>query len=165
MRPALAILLSATLTSIALPTLAQAQCTSSRCHAAVKSSANAHPKVAEGRCLTCHRSSKGQSTLRSRPCSSARPEGATCLGCHKRLRQQLSQAKHVHGPVAVGECRFCHSVHDGVGKRRLAARGDALCFRCHDAKRISRTKKHDAARKRCLSCHDAHAGKTYALVR
>ena len=75
-----------------------------------------------------------------------------CLneGCHKKMLDY----KFVHGPVAVGECDYCH-VSTGKHAFKIKATGDALCADCHDLK-VKGT--------RCVRCHDPHgSGQEYQL--
>ncbi len=63
--------------------------------------------------------------------------------CHRPMLNK----KFVHGPVAVEDCEPCH-VKIGEHKFKLAAKGEALCYQCHE--------KGHAKNVNCLSCHDPH---------
>ncbi len=66
-----------------------------------------------------------------------------CLSasCHAKMLD----AKYVHGPVAVGDCGFCHT-QTGKHSFKLSANGAGLCGSCHDIK----------VKANCISCHDPH---------
>ena len=93
----------------------------------------------------------------------ARFEGKNCLasGCHA----PLAKRKHLHGPLAVGECEQCHEETDGKNhKYRLTDEAPALCFECHVeieealANPTTRPSRHEAVKEgKCLDCHDPHA--------
>ena len=75
----------------------------------------------------------------------AAAKAPSCLTekCHKPMLDK----KFVHGPVAVEDCQFCH-VKVGEHKFKLAAKGEALCYVCHE-------KGHNKG-VNCLGCHDPH---------
>jgi len=56
--------------------------------------------------------------------------------------------KFVHGPVAVQDCTYCHA-KTGEHAFKLAAKGAALCYICHDEMPAS----HGDV---CTKCHDPH---------
>ena len=66
-----------------------------------------------------------------------------CLnaGCHAKMLD----AKYVHGPVAVGDCVYCHT-KTGKHSFKLSADGAGLCGFCHDIR----------VKSNCGSCHDPH---------
>jgi predicted CXXCH cytochrome family protein len=63
------------------------------------------------------------------------------VGCHAKMLE----VKYVHGPVAVGDCGYCHT-QTGKHSFRLSADGAGLCGICHDIK----------VKSNCGSCHDPH---------
>ncbi|WP_305044169.1 cytochrome c3 family protein [Geoalkalibacter sp.] len=87
--------------------------------------------------------------------------GAGCLTaeCHG----ELGKARHLHGPVGVGECMSCHrqtkGAHPQAGSEMsLVAEGDALCRLCHADPRVGKEHAHSALEMGCTSCHDPHGG-------
>jgi predicted CXXCH cytochrome family protein len=88
--------------------------------------------------------------------------GAACTTCHT----EVTSARVVHGPVAVGQCSACHVVDTGAGVRRIALKGGgsdrdttALCVACHDdvAERLKLPHRHaPVASGSCTACHDPH---------
>lgn len=87
---------------------------------------------------------------------------ASCVtgSCH----ETLSNARYVHGPVAVESfgqqgCGLCHVSSGPIctnktpGVYRLAKAREMLCTGCHDAGTGSR---HTDSKGKCLSCHNPH---------
>jgi hypothetical protein len=115
----------------------------------------AHAKY-EDSCDSCHATS-GQA-----------PEQERCLDCHKETRADIEQRKGFHGralPEGGGECRQCHSEHQGraadiVGlvpslfdhdKTDFALHGGhraAACRSCH-----AQDKTFREASSACIDCH------------
>jgi predicted CXXCH cytochrome family protein len=84
--------------------------------------------------------------------------GKVCLSCHVDFEQTLSR-KHVHTPVAAGNCADCHDPHASEHGQLLAAEPEAICTTCHaDVVPAEPRSAHDAvAAGRCVECHDPHA--------
>ena len=84
--------------------------------------------------------------------------GKVCLSCHVDFEQTLAR-KHVHTPVAAGNCADCHDPHASEHGQLLAAEPDAICTTCHaDVLPAEPRSAHDAvAAGRCVECHDPHA--------
>ncbi len=76
----------------------------------------------------------------SLPLASA-SSGCLNTGCHAKMLD----AKYVHGPVAVGDCGYCH-IQTGKHSFKPVAEGAGLCGSCHDIK----------VKANCGSCHDPH---------
>ncbi|MBM4038387.1 MAG: hypothetical protein FJ290_07725 [Planctomycetes bacterium] len=111
-----------------------------------------HAVMLEGKaCMTCHspHTSKVPYLLTQKP-------KALCLSCHDKpqqagsrevanVKEQLTQKKHVHGPVADEDCTACHVGHASEQVTLLARayppkfyapfdpKAYALCFECHEA--------------------------------
>ncbi|WP_429885401.1 cytochrome c3 family protein [Geoalkalibacter halelectricus] len=86
-------------------------------------------------------------------------QGCLTAECHG----DLGKARHVHAPVALGECQSCHQTgagaHRGGGaKAGLVAEGDALCLLCHADPRGRHPNVHSALDLGCTACHDPHGG-------
>ena len=105
-------------------------------------------------CTNCHDTqrqsqSPGQAYL-------IEPVPGLCYGCHDDL---TVSAKFVHGPVAVGQCLFCHQQHKSRVKHLLLAAEPDLCYLCHDVANIMAIPAHLTERPSlCTDCHDPHVG-------
>ncbi|MBI5576288.1 MAG: redoxin domain-containing protein [Deltaproteobacteria bacterium] len=88
-----------------------------------------------------------------------------CLGCHKELTGQ----RMVHGPIPVGGCSPCHRFESRPNRYQVVARGQELCFKCHEEKRkdLVRTYLHGPmSAGLCTICHNPHASsETFQLRR
>jgi len=76
-----------------------------------------------------------------------------CISCHP----DKTDFRYVHGPVASGDCTFCHHPHE-TDHAGLVAEGASLCFACHVDTEGELKKKtvHPALSGGCTSCHDPH---------
>ncbi len=111
-------------------------------------------------CNVCHkRMEKGQWAL---PEFNKKPP-ALCYDCH----DEPAKAKgFVHGPVAVGECLFCHTPHRSPNKYLLKEKDPELCYKCHQKPWITALSGHSGEDlSGCLSCHEGHAGATISLLK
>ncbi len=73
--------------------------------------------------------------------------------CHSDDRDQ----KHVHGPVAMGVCKFCHKPARGEEHEfRLAREGGDLCSFCHWEIEPDRNIHSGLGSGECISCHNPH---------
>ncbi len=142
----------------------------------------AHPPVARGNCVACHRphSSNYAPLLRS-------TTETLCFSCHTALGKYVATSKNRHGPVQTGDCTACHDVHGSRFAKLLnrdypvsftsayAPEKYDLCFGCHN-KDIARARTtttltnfrdgdenlhylHVNSPKglTCTACHDPHA--------
>jgi predicted CXXCH cytochrome family protein len=108
-----------------------------------------HPPFREDRCGACHDPTDGQ-LLRT-------PQQGLCQGCHSDVP---GSAPFVHGPVAVGDCLFCHNPHASAYPNILLDDATALCFRCHDPADLTKGPYHATVGSQpCIDCHDPHAGR------
>ena len=84
--------------------------------------------------------------------------GKVCLSCHVDFEQTLER-KHVHTPVAAGNCADCHDPHASEHGKLLAVEPEAICLTCHaDIVPAEPRSAHDAVvAGRCVECHDPHA--------
>lgn len=86
-----------------------------------------------------------------------------CFDCHGSYAQPK---RYVHGPVAVGQCDFCHDPH---GSREEASLHDAIpviCYRCHDQSSIESLPSHDKETvSECTLCHEAHSSSKRKLLK
>lgn len=69
--------------------------------------------------------------------------------CHNAM----GRGKYVHGPVAAGECTFCH-IPEGRHKFKPIRDVGKLCQECHD-QLIAKKAEHGKDGK-CSRCHDPH---------
>jgi predicted CXXCH cytochrome family protein len=103
-------------------------------------------------CTNCHDTqrqsqSPGQAYLIA-------PVPGLCYECHD---DPTVSAKFVHGPVAVGQCLFCHQQHKSRIKHLLLAAEPDLCYLCHDVANIVAIPAHLTERPSlCTDCHDPH---------
>jgi predicted CXXCH cytochrome family protein len=81
-------------------------------------------------------------------------EETSCVtgSCHGNMGKE----KFVHGPVAVGQCVFCHNIVDNKHKFTLLDEGKELCYNCHDSKEEGKHIHSPVEEGMCTSCHDPH---------
>jgi predicted CXXCH cytochrome family protein len=73
---------------------------------------------------------------------------------------------YVHGPVAVGECLFCHDAHASNHKALLKEAVPDLCYMCHDTQDVTAIADHgQASYENCIRCHDSHGGSSRGLLK
>ncbi len=88
-----------------------------------------------------------------------------CLGCHKELTGQ----KFVHGPITIGGCAPCHQFGSKPNRYAVIARGQELCFKCHEEKRKDLIKSYlhgPMSAGLCTICHSPHgSSEKYTLRR
>lgn len=114
------------------------------------------------KCNNCH-SRRGQ----RRPTAKAfliTPVPQLCYDCHD---ERLVMGPYVHGPVAVGECVFCHNPHKSQIKYLLEKGGvPQLCYSCHDKDGIELIPDHSVTElSSCMDCHYAHASLERPLLK
>ncbi len=102
-------------------------------------------------CRQCH---VERSSYRARKFRKPIPE--LCYDCHEDYR---TLNKPLHGPVAVGDCLFCHRPHVSAYIHLQKVSQPKLCTRCHEMEDDAISKIHqDASDQLCTQCHDPHAG-------
>jgi predicted CXXCH cytochrome family protein len=112
-------------------------------------------------CTNCHDTqrqsqSPGQAYLIA-------PVPGLCYECHD---DPTVSARFVHGPVAVGECLFCHQQHKSRIKHLLLAAEPDLCYLCHDVANIMAIPAHLTERPSlCADCHDPHVSMERPLLK
>lgn len=78
--------------------------------------------------------------------------GACVTGkCHAGM----GKAKYVHGPVAIGDCTFCHKAA-GDHKFKPIKDVGALCYQCHDRVDTKKSVHPPVKEGLCTGCHDPH---------
>ena len=89
-----------------------------------------------------------------------------CYDCHKNYMVSELEGQYVHGPVAIGECSFCHDPHDSRFDFLLNESIPQLCYRCHEQRRIELISAHDEDTiSRCNLCHEAHSSSKKKLLK
>ncbi|UCE49790.1 MAG: hypothetical protein JSW47_06490 [Phycisphaerales bacterium] len=91
------------------------------------------------------------------------PVPELCYNCHTDHRDATSS---VHGPVAVGDCLFCHDPHKSRIEHLLKQPVPKLCYLCHDMNDIGSIPAHPIEEaSKCTDCHDAHASFARTLLK
>ncbi|MHC4119425.1 MAG: cytochrome c3 family protein [Planctomycetota bacterium] len=86
-----------------------------------------------------------------------------CDNCHD---DYTASAPFVHGPVAVGQCLFCHHHHKSRFKYLLKQAEPDLCYICHDTEAVAVMPGHMVKElSRCTDCHNAHGSSERALLK
>ena len=94
----------------------------------------------------------------------AKPVPELCYTCHAEYRNL--HRRYVHGPVAVGQCLFCHDPHRSQYAGLLKEDIPRLCTKCHQENDIAKIPSHSLAMTtRCNQCHEPHAGDARYLLR
>lgn len=125
------------------------------CHPHKAEKAFVHKPVKEGECPSCHKATdkKHPKFKKEAFTLSDKRKSGLCNECHDRKNTM----KHVHPPVASGDCLDCHDVHQSDHKYQLKASGAELCFMCHEKSKLDRKYPHKPiAGGNCLGCHDPH---------
>jgi predicted CXXCH cytochrome family protein len=87
-------------------------------------------------------------------------DGCATAECHSAFLF----SRHVHGPVAEGDCDVCHAPDAGGHVYPVTERADSACTSCHDAG-SSGTFEHTAmTQEGCLACHDPHVSALPAML-
>ena len=112
-------------------------------------------------CTNCHR--RRSSGGFSAQTYLTAPIPKLCYNCHD---DYTATASFVHGPVAVGQCLFCHNPHKSRIEHLLKKPEPDLCFLCHDVSMIELIPAHlPEQTPACTECHNPHAGSTKALLK
>ncbi len=112
-------------------------------------------------CSICHGKRKQRSFSSQIYLTSSVPK--LCYKCHT---DYTVSASFVHGPVAVGQCLFCHNPHKSKIEHLLIAPEPELCYQCHDIDTIELIASHLPKQlSSCTDCHNAHASSTKALLK
>ena len=93
----------------------------------------------------------------------SKPIPELCYDCHT---DYTASAALVHGPVAVGQCLFCHNPHKSENEHLLKEREPMLCYLCHDVEMVESIPNHSAElSSKCTNCHNAHASPAKSLLK
>jgi predicted CXXCH cytochrome family protein len=91
------------------------------------------------------------------------PVPKLCYGCHA---DYTVSASFVHGPVAIGQCLFCHNPHKSKIEHLLKEPEPKLCYLCHDINTVELIPAHFKNQQfACTGCHNAHASPVKALLK
>ncbi len=111
-------------------------------------------------CTNCHSKRKQRSFSPQTHLKAPIPE--LCYTCHDDF---TSSALFVHGPVAVGQCTFCHNPHRSKIRHLLVTPEPGLCFLCHDKNTIELIAAHLPKQlSNCTDCHNPHTSSTKGLL-
>jgi predicted CXXCH cytochrome family protein len=81
--------------------------------------------------------------------------GQSCVSseCHPTMGKD----KFVHGPVASGDCIFCHK-QDKQDQHTFQPikNSETLCYECHDKSNTGFIGHKPAVKGKCTDCHDPH---------
>ncbi|HEG43395.1 hypothetical protein LCGC14_2713040 [marine sediment metagenome] len=86
-----------------------------------------------------------------------------CFQCHED-KDYSSISIPVHGPVAVGECLYCHDPHKSTNEHILRMPAPELCFQCHNPLQIKLIEGHQEFTN-CFTCHYGHTSTDKHLLR
>jgi len=112
-------------------------------------------------CSTCHGKRKRRSFSSQIYLNSPVPK--LCYNCHT---DYTVSASFVHGPVAVGQCLFCHNPHRSKIEHLLTEPEPKLCYLCHDINTIKLIPAHLLKQlSACTECHYPHASSDKALLK
>ena len=113
-------------------------------------------------CTLCHGKRKQQRGFSLQVRLTA-PVPKLCYGCHA---DYTVSASFVHGPVAIGQCLFCHNQHKSKIEHLLKEPEPKLCYLCHDINTIELIPAHFTNQQfACTGCHNAHASPVKALLK
>jgi len=133
------------------------------CHKEVAQGGMYHDAEKIAACTSCHQphSSDTGSYLRGKS-----PD--LCYSCHNDLKDTITEAAMVHGPVGLG-CSSCHDAHRELAGKGLAKTAPDLCVDCHDDFKptvAQMSSRHHLLleEKNCSRCHEPHAGKFEQLL-
>ena len=112
-------------------------------------------------CTNCHDKNKERSKYPQTYLNAPIPK--LCYGCHTDF---TTSSKYVHGPVAVGQCLFCHNPHASKIKHLLLEPEPVLCYKCHDQFSIELIPAHISKQMTmCTNCHNPHSSSVRALLK
>jgi len=113
------------------------------------------------KCTVCH--GKRRQRGFSRQAHLIAPVPKLCYDCHTDYTVSSS---FVHGPVAVGQCLFCHNHHKSKIEHLLKEPEPKLCHQCHDINAIKSIPDHlTQLSSACTDCHEAHASSIKYLLK
>ncbi len=115
-----------------------------------------HPPAANWLCRFCHEERGHIRIFAGKPLD-------LCTQCHVNAKH-FYRKKHVHGPVATGDCTACHNPHAGPYPFELTASAHGqICTNCHRDKAVYLQRSPQIyvhgilVGLGCTACHDPHA--------
>jgi predicted CXXCH cytochrome family protein len=112
-----------------------------------------HQPYKEKKCNECHTPDKRL----------LMPMPGLCFKCHKSFNETYAV---VHGPVASGNCMYCHNQHYSKFPKLLIRQGQQICLFCHSSTMVFASKVHrDIEDAECTTCHNPHGGKTRFMIK
>lgn len=94
--------------------------------------------------------------------SQAPPKKETCktTDCHDRMGTE----KYIHGPVATGDCVFCHKPKRKHSFEKIENTGK-LCSECHERLDTHKYVHAPVKEGKCYTCHDSHQSPNKFMLR
>jgi predicted CXXCH cytochrome family protein len=112
-------------------------------------------------CTACHGDQSQQASADNPHLIDSVPK--LCYGCHKKY---ISLDGWVHGPVATGDCLFCHEPHKALNKSLLSKPIPDLCYQCHETRTLQHVANHsDKSYAQCDDCHEGHTSPGRMLLK
>ena len=112
-------------------------------------------------CVTCHNKQPEHGSQDMPYLVASVPK--LCYGCHE---DYISLTGWVHGPVATGDCLFCHEAHRTDNKSLLRKPIPELCYQCHETRMLKLVVNHlDESHAQCNDCHDGHTSPGRMLLK
>ena len=109
-------------------------------------------------CYQCHMKQGGWNQERL-----AEPLPDLCYSCHTDYNAANG---YLHGPVAAGDCVFCHDAHQSKYVHLQKVPQPKLCYQCHIPEDIESEAHHqDLGSRTCTECHDPHIGSTRNILK
>ena len=106
-----------------------------------------HKPYLENRCPVCHNSPNGE-------VQDFELAYNACVTCHKQVS---SEKPWMHGPVARGQCKWCHTGHMSTEAALLRDTPINVCTQCHDSQLLGNNPpEHLDGQTSCLQCHYGH---------
>jgi len=112
-------------------------------------------------CTICHGKRRQQGFSSQTYLTSPIPK--LCYDCHT---DYTASVPFIHGPVAVGQCLFCHNPHKSKIEHLLKESVPKLCYLCHDINAVELIPAHlTQQQSECMNCHNAHGSSAEALLK
>lgn len=132
------------------------------CHGRLRQDAFVHTPVAAGECTSCHQLAAAKNHPRDKGAMSLIEKDAKlCYLCH----ENKGTKRHVHSPVASGDCTACHDPHHAPNRNQLKGSGSALCLQCHEDVYKNKFNHAPVEAGNCLDCHEAHESNHHKLLK
>jgi predicted CXXCH cytochrome family protein len=122
---------------------------------------SAHTAFTQERCHECHGETAAFGLVAT---GFGGLDSQSCLPCHP---DDLESDLWIHGPVAQGECLWCHRPHESAYAYLLVKASPDLCLDCHRFELTGRRQppEHADLDRDCLDCHLGHRGEDRYLLR